>query len=58
MEVNFKYKLYDRIDTPLVSNAIITMLGYDEGGNVYFCDNNKEGAVSRWWPEDRLKLTE
>jgi len=32
MEVNFKYKLYDRVKTPLVDNGIITMLGGDEGG--------------------------
>jgi len=54
MEVNFKYKLYDRVKTPLVDNGIITMLGVDDGGVCYYVCNNVDGVGERWWQESQV----
>lgn len=54
MEVKFKYNLYDRVKTPLVDNGIITMLGFDDGGNTYYVSNNVEGVAEKWWNESKV----
>lgn len=56
MKLEFKYNLYDRVNTPLVDNGIITMYGYDDTGIVYFVENNIQGVSNRWWKEDKLVL--
>ena len=55
-EVKFRFELYDRVNTPLVEEGIITMLGVDDGGNQYFVSNNKDGVADKWWHESQLRL--
>ena len=54
MEPMFKYNLYDRINTPLVNNGIITMLGVDDGGTCYYVKSSVEGVEDTWWYESRI----
>jgi|GEM_PF-2341173 len=52
MNITYRYKLYDRVDTPLYTNCIITMLGYDSGGTTYY---TRHQAGNDWWSEELLK---
>lgn len=56
--VEFEFDLYDRVNTPLVDNGMISMLGYDDMGIVYFVENNIQGVANRWWKESKLVLAE
>ena len=50
----FKFDLYDRVNTPLVTEGIVTMLGVDEGGITYFIESAVDGVANKWWPESQL----
>lgn len=50
----FKFDLYDKVNTPLVKNGIVTMLGVDDGGKTYYIANNVQGVSERWWTESNL----
>ena len=52
--VDFKFDLYDKVDTPLVKDGIITMLGVDDGGKCYYVCNNRDGVAEKWWHEDQI----
>ena len=54
MEVEFKFNIYERVNTPLVDNAVVTMLGYQDGIIKYYTENNVHGVTNDWWPEDQL----
>lgn len=56
MKIDYNYDLYDRVNTPLVDNGIITMLGYDDTGIVYFVENNVQGVANKWWKENKVVL--
>ena len=55
-EVNFKFDLYERVETPLTGSGIITMLGVDKGGNTYYVTSAQQGVSNNWWPEDQIKI--
>lgn len=50
----FKFDLYDRVNTPLTAEGIVTMLGVDMGGRTYFIENGVDGVADKWWPESQL----
>ncbi len=50
----FKFDLYEKVNTPLVDNGIITMLGIDDGGRTYYVSNNVQGVANCWWVESQL----
>ena len=54
MEVQFKFNIYEKVNTPLVDNAIVTMLGYQDGINRYYIENNVQGVANAWWSEDQV----
>lgn len=54
MDVTYKFKQNDRVNTPLVDSAIITMLGYQDGNIKYYIENNVQGVANGWWNEDQL----
>jgi len=53
-KVEFKFDTYDRVNTPLVDNAIVTMLGVQDSVNRYYIENNVNGVANTWWAEDQL----
>jgi len=53
-DIAFKFKMYDKVTTPLTVKGIITMLGMDDSGLVYWVENNEQGVNNRWWPERLL----
>ena len=50
--VNFKYDLDDRVRTRLGASGIITLLGVDERGPIYYVITDQN---SDWWKEDQLE---
>lgn len=55
MEVNFKFKIDDRVLTPFGANGIICMLGYDDGGVQYYIKAEKD---SSWFKEKDIRIDE
>ncbi len=51
MNIEFTYKLDQRIITPFGKEGIITMLGFDEGGKMYYV---KTEISSNWHKEGEL----
>lgn len=54
MVVKFKFKLEQKVITPFDEKGIISMLGYDDGGNTYYVKTNMN---SQWFKEKELKLS-
>jgi hypothetical protein len=49
--INYKFDLDDRVTTPFGEDAIITMLGFDEGGAKYYVQSKDSNA---WFKENQL----
>lgn len=50
--VNYLFDVDDRVITPFGEDGIITMLGFDEGGNKYYVQSKDSNA---WFKEGQLK---
>lgn len=55
MQIEFKFNIDDRVITPFKAKGIVSMLGVDDGGKVYFVKTEKE---SDWFKEKDLKSDE
>ena len=55
MELAFKFDTYARVNTPLVEDGIITMLGYQDGIIKYYVESSKVGVSDNWWPEHKVE---
>ena len=51
--IEFKFELDQRVITPFKEIGIISMLGYDEGGNQYY---TKSKSSSNWFKEKELEI--
>ena len=50
-EVSYRFNVDDRVVTPFGDTGIITMLGFDDGGNQYYV---KTKLDSQWYKERDL----
>jgi len=55
MKVDFKFKLDEKVITVFGDNGIVSMLGVDDGGIVYYV---KASNNSDWFKEKNLKRAE
>lgn len=55
MNVNYKYKMDDKVRTPLHDPGIVTMLGYDDDGCKYYV---KTALFNAWYKESELVMDE
>ncbi len=51
-EISYKFSVDDRVTTPFGDTGIITMLGFDDGGNQYHV---KTKLSSKWFKEIDLR---
>ena len=51
--INFKFGLDQKVKTALGAEGLVTMLGYDDGGNQYYVLTTSE-ATTRWYKEKHL----
>lgn len=57
-KVEFKFDLFEHVDTPLVAEGIITMLGVNSSGTTtYYVENSVQGVANDWWNEAQLAST-
>lgn len=49
--VEYKYDLDEKVSTPFDQVGIVTMLGFDEGGNQYYVKTANTGS---WFKESQL----
>ena len=52
MEVKFIFRMDETVITPFGEDCIVSMLGYDDGGQQYYI-KTKDGA--NWFKEDQLR---
>jgi len=52
MKINFEYELDQKVITPFNEEGIITMCGFDDGGNQYYV---KTKSQSQWYKEKELR---
>lgn len=52
MKLEFKFELNQSVTTIFDEKGIVTMLGFDEGGNQYYV---KTKSYSQWFKENELK---
>ena len=53
-KIEYKFNIDDKVITTFGGDGIITMLGYDNGGNQYYV---KTAIGSDWHKEAELKLS-
>ncbi len=51
--IAFKFKTNQVVKTPFGEKGIISMLGYDDGGQTYF--TKTKGGGGSWFKESELK---